>query len=110
MQVVRENEAYVAGHSQQIFRTAYDRQGREITQTCCNALQEKRDTIGPLLALDLPSQTSVGEDRRERIENLKKDAERKNSLKAEQKKLLLDPVTPSNKIQFFRKALNINIQ
>ena len=51
---MRENEAKVAGHSDYIFTTQYDLKAREVATILVSSLQERRDTIGPVLDLNLP--------------------------------------------------------
>ena len=56
---MRENEAKVAGHSDYIFTTQYDLKAREVATILVSSLQERRDTIGPVLDLKLPKRDIV---------------------------------------------------
>ena len=60
----------VAGHSPYTWRTNYDTQCVEATQVLVSALQEKRDTVGPLLNLNLPKR-SLDDDMKKRLDELR---------------------------------------
>ena len=72
----------VAGHSSYTWSSHYDTHTVEATQILVSALQEKRDTIGPLLNLNLPKRP-IEVDMKKRMDDLrlakKKMRARKNS-------------------------------
>ena len=61
----------VAGHSSYTWSTHYDTKAVEATQILVSALQEKRDTVGPLIKLNLPKR-SLEEDMVKRMDELRK--------------------------------------
>jgi hypothetical protein len=106
--VVRNNEAFISGHSDLEFRRSYDVQAAQNTQTCITALQEKCDTAGPLLELDLPSRTSLGDDRRATLEDLRRSELAKKIEKADLKKEIEDPMDLTMKMKLVRSALDVD--
>ena len=107
--MVRTNETYVAGHQQKTFQGFYDTHGPQTTQTVVTALQDNRDTIGPLSSLELSEPTSIGVDRRERREEIMRQAEEHHKGRLEKKKEEDDPVVPSLQLEFLRGAVAIDL-
>ena len=74
----------MAGHSDAIRREYYELDAQETTVKAINALQEERDTVTPLEELDL-SDNRIGEDRRQRLEDVKEAKAKKATMKNEAK-------------------------
>ena len=105
---MRETEAWVAGHSDAVFREHYDTQAAQTSQVALMALQEDCDTISPLQSLNFEDSHKIGSDRKQRLKILKQKAEdlrrEKKSLRNSQK----DPATLGSVVQFLDKLLQVD--
>ena len=109
LQAVNLKENLVAGHTEKVFQEFYDLEARESTAKVINSLQKTVDTIGPLEALNLPIQPSMGDDRRARKQELRLKFVEKQALKKEAKILQASPVKNDDLIKLVTNAVAINM-
>ena len=107
---MRDGESHVAGHDEAVFREHYDLRAAQTSHVLVEALQEKRNTIGPLKDIGLTSTTCIGSDREQMFLSLQDRAEKDKSAKQKKtkesqslhKKL---PVNPAVKDKLIKTAL-----
>ena len=106
--VIHENEPIIAGHSSSTFRGYYDNKSPQIAHKVVHSLQEKRDTISPLLNHVPSRSSSIGEDRNKRIAELQKQAEEEINEKNKRAKDDKKPVESVVQERFLETVIEMN--
>ena len=106
LQVIRDNEPNIAGHSASTFKEHYDQKSAQTTHKVVDSLQLKRDTITPLL--NVPTRPSVGEDRKARIIDLQNQAKEEANDKLIRVQEVKKPVETQMEERFTSVALQMD--
>jgi hypothetical protein len=95
----------VAGHQPGTYRDHYEQDGKKITHKVVYSLQKSRNTVGPLQSI--PSRPSLGQDRKERFEEVKQ-MEQEALEQRKLTKLVNPPIKTATEKKFIYTALKLN--
>ena len=98
----------MAGHSKEVFEKFYNTQAAHAAQVLVTALQDQRDTVGPIASLNFHNGAMVGMDMRERRNAVQQEAKSKLEARKNSKADKDNPVTEDSKDKLIIALISIN--